>query len=79
MDSHLELLLSLSTPISIAVTRDIWPGSTPNCPVVLGSITSSASPSKTFLLGDKTFINEDDAGSVIMKARQHWFAEDKID
>ncbi len=30
------------------------------------------------LLGDKTFINEDDAGSVIMKARQHWFAEDKI-
>ena len=31
------------------------------------------------LLGDKTFINEDDAGSVIMKARQHWFAEDKID
>ena len=31
------------------------------------------------LLGDKAFINEDDAGSVIMKARQHWFAEDKID
>ena len=31
------------------------------------------------LLGDKTFINEDDAGTVIMKARQHWFAEEKVD
>ena len=31
------------------------------------------------ILGDKVFINEDDAGSVIMKARQHWFAEDKVD
>ena len=31
------------------------------------------------LLGDKIFINEDDAGSVIMKARQHWFAEEKVD
>ena len=31
------------------------------------------------LLGNKVFINEDDAGSVIMKARQHWFAEDNID
>ena len=31
------------------------------------------------ILGDKVFINEDDAGSVIMKARQHWFTQDKID
>ena len=31
------------------------------------------------LLGDKIFVNEDDAGSVIMKARQHWFAEEKVD
>ncbi len=31
------------------------------------------------LLGDKIFINEDDAGTVIMKARQHWFAEEKVD
>ena len=31
------------------------------------------------ILGNKVFINEDDAGSVIMKARQHWFAEDKVD
>ncbi len=31
------------------------------------------------LLGDKIFNNEDDAGSVIMKARQHWFSEDNID
>ena len=31
------------------------------------------------LLGNKVFINEDDAGSVIMKARQHWFTEDKVD
>ena len=31
------------------------------------------------LLGNKVFINEDDAGSVIMKARQHWFTEDNID
>ena len=31
------------------------------------------------LLGDKVFINEDDAGSVIMKARQHWFAEENVD
>jgi N utilization substance protein A len=31
------------------------------------------------ILGKKVFINEDDAGSVIMKARQHWFAEDKVD
>ncbi len=31
------------------------------------------------LLGNKIFINEDAAGSVIMKARQHWFTEDKID
>ena len=30
------------------------------------------------LLGDKIFVNEDDAGSVIMKARQHWFAEEKV-
>ena len=31
------------------------------------------------LLGNKVFINEDDAGSVIMKARQHWFTEDNVD
>ncbi len=31
------------------------------------------------ILGDKVFINEDDAGSIIMKARQHWFTEDKVD
>ncbi len=31
------------------------------------------------LLGAKIFINEEEAGSVIMKARQHWFAEDKVD
>ncbi len=31
------------------------------------------------ILGDKVFINEDDAGSVIMKARQHWFKENKVD
>ena len=31
------------------------------------------------ILGQKVFINEDDAGSVIMKARQHWFTEDKVD
>ena len=31
------------------------------------------------ILGDKVFINEDDAGSVIMKARQHWFTEDNVD
>ena len=31
------------------------------------------------LLGSEIFINEDDAGSVIMKARQHWFTEDKVE
>ena len=31
------------------------------------------------LLGNKVFINEDDAGSVIMKARQHWFADENVD
>ena len=30
------------------------------------------------ILGNKVFVNEDDAGSVIMKARQHWFTEDKV-
>ena len=29
------------------------------------------------LLGSSIFNNEDDAGLVIMKAREHWFAEDK--
>ena len=29
------------------------------------------------LLGSSIFNNEDDAGSVIMKAREHWFAEEK--
>ena len=31
------------------------------------------------ILGEKVFINEDDAGSVIMKARQHWFTKDVVD
>ena len=31
------------------------------------------------ILGNKIFANEEEAGSVIMKARQHWFAEDKVD
>ena len=31
------------------------------------------------ILGKNVFINEDDAGSVIMKARQHWFTEDKVE
>ena len=31
------------------------------------------------ILGDKVFLNEGDAGSVIMKARQHWFIEDNVD
>ncbi len=31
------------------------------------------------ILGGKVFLNEDDAGSIIMKARHHWFTEDKID
>ena len=31
------------------------------------------------ILGDRVFLNEDDAGSVIMKARQHWFTEDKVE
>ena len=28
------------------------------------------------ILGKKVFLNEDDAGSVIMKAREHWFQEE---
>ena len=28
------------------------------------------------ILGTSVFINEDDAGSVIMKAREHWFQEE---
>jgi len=28
------------------------------------------------ILGNKVFVNEDDAGSVIMKAREHWFQEE---
>ena len=31
------------------------------------------------ILGNKVFTNEDDAGLIIMKARQHWFTEDKVD
>tara|TARA_B100000989_G_scaffold251504_1_gene199538 strand:- start:1530 stop:3050 length:1521 start_codon:yes stop_codon:yes gene_type:complete len=31
------------------------------------------------ILGTSVFINEDDAGSVIMKAREHWFSEENID
>ena len=31
------------------------------------------------IIGNKIFANEEEAGSVIMKARQHWFAEDKVD
>ena len=30
------------------------------------------------ILGKSVFINEDDAGSVIMKAREHWFSEENI-
>ena len=29
------------------------------------------------ILGPTVFVNEDDAGAVIMKAREHWFAEEK--
>ena len=29
------------------------------------------------ILGSSVFANEDDAGSVIMKAREHWFAEEE--
>ena len=28
------------------------------------------------ILGKEVFVNEDDAGSVIMKAREHWFQEE---
>ena len=28
------------------------------------------------ILGKKVFVNEDDAGSIIMKAREHWFQEE---
>ena len=31
------------------------------------------------ILGKSVFVNEDDAGSVIMKAREHWFSEEAID
>jgi len=31
------------------------------------------------LLGPGVFNNEDDAGSVIMKAREHWFAEESTE
>ena len=31
------------------------------------------------ILGKSVFINEDDAGSVIMKARQHWFSDENIE
>ena len=31
------------------------------------------------ILGTTVFASEDDAGSVIMKAREHWFAEEKIE
>ncbi len=31
------------------------------------------------ILGEKVFINEDDAGSVIMKARQHWFTKNEVE
>ena len=31
------------------------------------------------ILGAGVFLNEDDAGSVIMKARQHWFSDENIE
>ena len=31
------------------------------------------------ILGASVFLNEDDAGSVIMKARQHWFSDENIE
>ena len=31
------------------------------------------------ILCTSVFINEDDAGSVIMKAREHWFSEENIE
>ena len=31
------------------------------------------------ILGTSVFINEDDAGSVIMKAREHWFSDENIE
>ncbi len=31
------------------------------------------------ILGKSVFLNEDDAGSVIMKARQHWFSDENIE
>ena len=31
------------------------------------------------ILGTKIFINEDDAGSVIMKAREHWFSDENLE
>ncbi len=31
------------------------------------------------ILGTSVFLNEDDAGSVIMKARQHWFSDENIE
>ena len=31
------------------------------------------------ILGNKIFASEEEAGSVIMKARQHWFTKDKVD
>ena len=31
------------------------------------------------ILGANIFINEDDAGSVIMKAREHWFSDENLE
>ena len=31
------------------------------------------------ILGTSVFLNEDDAGSVIMKAREHWFSDENIE
>ena len=31
------------------------------------------------ILGKDIFINEDDAGSVIMKAREHWFSDENLE
>ena len=31
------------------------------------------------ILGTNIFVNEDDAGSVIMKAREHWFSDENLE
>ena len=31
------------------------------------------------ILGKSIFVNEDEAGSVIMKAREHWFSDETLE